>query len=110
MMKVPNSDRAVANSIADEISELELQSHDYSSHPDSHAIATMAYGKAHSNASQQASVASYAAAKFKEARNLFSIGMEVDPYHGPLYHAFGNSELVRLIHLLNDCTVQYSMY
>lgn len=103
MMKaVPNSDRAVANSIADEISELESQSHEYSSHPDPHAIPTMAYGKAHSNASKQASVASYAAAKFEEARNLFSIGMEVDPYHGPLYHAFGNSELVRLIHLPND--------
>lgn len=101
MIKVPNSDRAVANSIADEISELESQSHEYSSHPDPHAIATMAYGKAHysNNASQQAS---YAAAKFKEARNLFSIGMEVDPYHGPLYHAFGNSELVRFIHLPND--------
>jgi hypothetical protein len=103
MMKaVPNSDRAVANSITDEISELESQSHEYSSHPDPHAMPAMAYGKAHSNASQQASVASYAAAKFEEARNLFSIGMEVDPYHGPLYHAFGNSELVSLIHLPND--------
>ena len=32
--------------------------------------------------------------KFIEARVLFSIGMEVDPYHGPLYHAYGNMELV----------------
>jgi len=105
-MKVTNSDRTVANTIADEISELELQSHEYSSHSDQHTMASMVHGKAHSNASLQASAASYAAAKFEEARNLFSIGMEVDPYHGPLYHAFGNSELVNHIYL----PVLYSMH
>ena len=36
----------------------------------------------------------FAAAQFQKARNLFSIGMTVDPQHGPLYHAYGNMELV----------------
>lgn len=43
---------------------------------------------------KNSSLSAYATSKFEEARQLFSIGMEVDPYHGPLYHAYGNSELV----------------
>ncbi len=31
-------------------------------------------------------------AQFQKARQLFSIGMIVDPQHGPLYHAYGNME------------------
>lgn len=38
----------------------------------------------------------FAAAQFQKARNLFSIGMTVDPQHGPLYHAYGNMELVNM--------------
>ena len=38
----------------------------------------------------------FAAAQFQKARNLFSIGMTVDPQHGPLYHAYGNMELVSM--------------
>mmetsp|Transcript_14148 Transcript_14148/g.23536 ORF Transcript_14148/g.23536 Transcript_14148/m.23536 type:complete len:1046 (-) Transcript_14148:183-3320(-) len=37
----------------------------------------------------------FARQKFDESRHLFALGMEVDPYHGPLYHAYGNSELRR---------------
>lgn len=37
----------------------------------------------------------FAAAQFHKARHLFSVGMAVDPQHGPLYHAYGNMELVR---------------
>ena len=37
----------------------------------------------------------FAAAQFRKARHLFSIGMVVDPQHGPLYHAYGNMELRR---------------
>ena len=29
-----------------------------------------------------------------KARELYSVGMEADPQHGPLYHAFGNMEMV----------------
>ncbi|KAJ1436823.1 hypothetical protein B484DRAFT_324887 [Ochromonadaceae sp. CCMP2298] len=36
-----------------------------------------------------------ARSKFAQSRQLFQVGMEVDPYHGPLYHAFGNWELRR---------------
>ena len=43
---------------------------------------------------KNSTISAYAASKFEEARQLFSVGMEVDPYHGPLYHAYGNSELV----------------
>lgn len=35
----------------------------------------------------------YATEQYKKARYLFSIGMLVDPQHGPLYHAYGNMEL-----------------
>lgn len=38
----------------------------------------------------------YARKQLSVARQLFSIGMEVNPQHGPIYHAFGNMELVRL--------------
>lgn len=37
---------------------------------------------------------SFAAAQFQKARHLYSVGMAVDPQHGPLYHAYGNMELV----------------
>jgi len=33
-----------------------------------------------------------ASTQFQKARQLFSIGMIVDPQHGPLYHAYGNME------------------
>ena len=36
---------------------------------------------------------SLAAELYKKARYLFSLGMIVDPQHGPLYHAYGNMEL-----------------
>lgn len=36
-----------------------------------------------------------AAAQFEKARQLFNFGMVLDPYHGPLYHAYGNFELGR---------------
>lgn len=36
----------------------------------------------------------FATAQFQKARELFSVGMSVDPQHGPLYHAYGNMELV----------------
>ena len=39
----------------------------------------------------------FATAQFQKARHLFSVGMAVDPQHGPLYHAYGNMELVRSI-------------
>jgi hypothetical protein len=38
----------------------------------------------------------FATAQFHKARHLFSVGMTVDPQHGPLYHAYGNMELVSL--------------
>lgn len=41
----------------------------------------------------------FATAQFQKARELFSVGMSVDPQHGPLYHAYGNMELV------NSCVV-----
>ena len=34
------------------------------------------------------------AANLRLARHLFATGMQVDPQHGPLYHAYGNMELV----------------
>lgn len=34
----------------------------------------------------------FAEDKFQQARELFMIGMEADPLHGPLYHAYGNME------------------
>ena len=37
----------------------------------------------------------FAMAQFRKARQLFSVGMMVDPQHGPLYHAYGNMELRR---------------
>lgn len=36
----------------------------------------------------------YCMHKLDLARQLFSVGMQVDPQHGPLYHAYGNMELV----------------
>jgi hypothetical protein len=39
----------------------------------------------------------FAAAQFQKARHLYSVGMAVDPQHGPLYHAYGNMELVNII-------------
>jgi hypothetical protein len=36
----------------------------------------------------------FAAEQFQKARQLFTIGMIVDPQHGPLYHAYGNMEMV----------------
>lgn len=35
----------------------------------------------------------FANKQFKKARHLLSLGMVVDPQHGPLYHAYGNMEL-----------------
>ncbi len=35
----------------------------------------------------------YANKQFRKARHLLSLGMIVDPQHGPLYHAYGNMEL-----------------
>ena len=35
----------------------------------------------------------FANKQFKKARHLLSLGMIVDPQHGPLYHAYGNMEL-----------------
>ena len=35
----------------------------------------------------------FADMQFKKARHLLSLGMIVDPQHGPLYHAYGNMEL-----------------
>lgn len=39
----------------------------------------------------------FAAAQFQKARHLYSVGMAVDPQHGPLYHAYGNMELVNTV-------------
>ncbi len=39
--------------------------------------------------------AAFAESQFSLARNLFMIGMEINPLHGPLYHAYGNMELRR---------------
>jgi hypothetical protein len=39
----------------------------------------------------------FAAAQFQKARHLYSVGMAVDPQHGPLYHAYGNMELVNIV-------------
>lgn len=36
----------------------------------------------------------FASSQFQKARHLFIVGMIVDPQHGPLYHAYGNMELV----------------
>jgi len=36
----------------------------------------------------------WAAAKIQQARELFAQGLQVDSFHGPLYHAYGNMELV----------------
>ena len=38
-----------------------------------------------------------AALQFEKARHLFRMGLLVDPQHGPLYHAYGNMELVSVI-------------
>eukprot|EP01036_Dinobryon_divergens_P030333 gene30333-39562_t len=38
---------------------------------------------------------SWAVSKLQRARELFHMGVAVDPFHGPLYHAFGNMELRR---------------
>eukprot|EP01039_Chlorochromonas_danica_P005073 gene5073-5572_t len=38
-------------------------------------------------------VKAYARKQLSVARQLFSIGMEVNRQHGPIYHAFGNMEL-----------------
>jgi tetratricopeptide (TPR) repeat protein len=35
----------------------------------------------------------FASKQHKKARHLLSLGMVVDPQHGPLYHAYGNMEL-----------------
>lgn len=35
--------------------------------------------------------------RYADVRELFQVGMEVDPQHGPLYHAYGNFELVRYL-------------
>ena len=45
--------------------------------------------------SEQKKKEELASNKFQKARQLFSIGMLVDPQHGPLYHAYGNMELRR---------------
>lgn len=34
----------------------------------------------------------YAQSQLNKARELFALGMIVDPRHGPLYHAYGNME------------------
>lgn len=70
-------------------------------------LVTSSHGDGHSHRKQQIPLKvlkmnrterkKYAEKKFEEARNLFSIGMEADPLHGPLYHAFGNMEMVLLI-------------
>jgi hypothetical protein len=46
-------------------------------------------------AAPTAAAEAFAAAQFQKARDLFSVGMMVDPQHGPLYHAYGNMELRR---------------
>ena len=48
-----------------------------------------------SSSAERRKVDEYANSKFQKARQLFSIGMLVDPQHGPLYHAYGNMELRR---------------
>jgi hypothetical protein len=40
----------------------------------------------------------YARNQYKKARELFALGMIVNPKHGPLYHAYGNMELVSKHH------------
>lgn len=40
----------------------------------------------------------FAKEQIDKARLLFAVGMEVDPRHGPLYHAYGNMEMVIYIH------------
>ena len=45
----------------------------------------------------------FAAAQFQKARQLYSVGMAVDPQHGPLYHAYGNMELVNIIYFHVVC-------
>ena len=35
--------------------------------------------------------------KFDFAQKLFEVGMEADPQHGPLYHAYGNAEMVSIL-------------
>jgi len=46
-------------------------------------------------AAPTAAAEAFAAAQFQKARDLYSVGMMVDPQHGPLYHAYGNMELRR---------------
>ena len=46
-----------------------------------------------SASSLEADTRAYANKQFRKARHLLSLGMIVDPQHGPLYHAYGNMEL-----------------
>lgn len=42
----------------------------------------------------------FAHSQLLKARELFSAGMFTDPQHGPLYHAYGNMEMVRMYSML----------
>lgn len=53
----------------------------------------------------------FATAQFHKARHLFSVGMAVDPQHGPLYHAYGNMELVNAHNIpISDLIADISHY
>ena len=45
----------------------------------------------------------WAASKLQRARELFQMGVAVDHFHGPLYHAYGNMELVTHVPALFHC-------
>lgn len=51
-----------------------------------------------------------AEAKFQAARELFTVGMEADPLHGPVYHAYGNMELVSRSGPVETCFRQLTLY
>lgn len=44
----------------------------------------------------------FAKEQVEKARLLFAVGMEVDPQHGPLYHAYGNMEMVNHYYVLHN--------
>jgi hypothetical protein len=58
------------------------------------AASTAAVDPLHPSRQGRTEVEAYAKEQLEKARTLFSIGLAVDPHHGPLYHAYGNMEMV----------------
>ena len=50
-----------------------------------------------SSSSSESGIEEFVKHKMETSRDLFISGLQVDPNHGPLYHAYGNFEQVGLV-------------